>query len=81
MRLPIQAGPIALIPDEHARRQFLSPQALRRGASGSGSCVERCLGSCPKDSVGGIEVACALNCLYICSGSRASGYTSLAATS
>jgi hypothetical protein len=79
MRLPIQAGPIALI-YEHRVRKSTSPQALNWGGSGSGSCVDRCLASCPKDTIGGIEVACALNCFWICSGSRVSGYASLAAT-
>jgi hypothetical protein len=79
MRLPVQAGPIALIHDDHARRKFTRPQALKGVGSGS-SCVDRCLASCPKDSIGGIEVACALNCFWICSGSRASGFGSLAAT-
>lgn len=77
MRLPIQAGPVALIHEGRVRKRT-RPQATKWGGSGSGSCVDRCLASCPKDSAGGIEVACALNCFWICSGSHAGG--SLAAT-
>ena len=79
MRLPIQAGPIALIHEDRASTR-MSPQAQNWGGTASGSCVDRCLTSCPKDSIGGIEVACALNCFWICSGSRVGGRASLVAT-
>ena len=75
MRLPIQAGPMASS-DEDRLSKLVSPQALNWGGSRPGSCVDRCLATCPRDSIGGIEAACVLNCLWICSGSRVLGYAS-----
>lgn len=38
-------------------------------ASGTlgGFCLRVCLATCPVDSIGGIEIACALSCLRHCS--------------
>ena len=45
-----------------------SSEELRNwGGSTPGSCLDRCLGLCPKDAEGGIEAGCLLTCLGACS--------------
>jgi hypothetical protein len=45
-----------------------SSEELRNwGGSTPGSCLDRCLSLCPKDSIGGIEAGCLLTCLGACS--------------
>jgi hypothetical protein len=41
------------------------------GGTKPGSCLDRCLSLCPKDSHGGIEAGCLLTCLGACSSPRA----------
>ncbi len=42
------------------------------GGSTPGSCLDRCLSLCPKDSQGGIDAGCFLTCLGACSTKAAS---------
>ena len=52
--------------------QRVLPQ-MRINSGGSSGCLDDCLKLCPRDSIGGIEIACALQCAKICSGRGAQG--------
>lgn len=49
------------------------------GGTTPGSCLDRCLGLCPKDGIGGIEAGCLLTCLGACSAPRTGVVASSAA--
>ncbi|MEZ5535073.1 MAG: hypothetical protein R3F02_05550 [Thiolinea sp.] len=66
----VQAGPVYNISELSANKSnFVLTAATRpsAGISEAGSaCMSTCLYFCPKDSIGGIEVACMFSCLKRC---------------